>query len=429
MIRTFVTGRDDIEVLINRKREYGWDKEKSVREILDEVREKGSPALFKYTLKFDGAKISEESFKVSDKEIEKALSRVDKEVIDYLQEAADNIYSYHEKQKRTSWLEKDKEGNLLGQLMTPLERVGIYVPGGRASYPSSVLMNAIPARVAEVKELVMVTPPAVDGSVNSYTLAAAHIAGAREIYKAGGAQAIAALAYGVDRLKPVDKITGPGNIYVTIAKKLVYGIVDIDMLAGPSEILIIADERANPAYIAADMLSQAEHDPLAASLLLVPDWGIAEEVKKELEIQLKKLSRKEIAEKSLLERGTIIITENIEEAVEIANSFAPEHLELMVRDPFAILSEIKNAGAIFMGESSPEPVGDYFAGPNHILPTGGTARFYSPVTVDTFMKKSSIIYYRKKNLLKKGHKIIRLAEIEGLDAHASAIRVRIGKDE
>jgi histidinol dehydrogenase len=307
----------------------------------------------------------------------------------------------------------------------PINRVGIYVPGGTAAYPSSVLMNAIPAKVAGVNEIVMVSPPAEDSTLNQYTLVAAKIAGVNEIFKVGGAQAVGALTFGAGALKPVDKITGPGNIFVTVAKKLVYGIVDIDMLAGPSEILIIADENADPEFIAADLLSQAEHDPMAAAVLVTHKKELAVEVQKELKNQFKYLSRKDIIKKSLNNYGTAVITKDLKESVKTANNFASEHLELLVDNPFEILPEIKNAGAIFMGEWTPEPVGDYFAGPNHILPTGGTARFYSPVTVDTFMKKSSIIYYKKDNLLKNGEKIIKLAEKEGLDAHANAVKKRL----
>jgi len=397
----------------------------SVESILHDIKDNGVDAVLKYTEKFDGIKLTKETLKVSDKEFSDAYKIVGGRYLENINMAADRIREFHEKQKQVSWLEKDKDGNLLGQMYNPVDRAGIYVPGGTAAYPSSVLMNAIPAQVAGVKDIIIVTPPAKDGTVNPYTLIAAKEIGVTEIYKVGGAQAIGFLAYGDKDFLQVDKITGPGNIFVTLAKKLVYGLVDIDMLAGPSEILIIADENANPRYIAADLLSQAEHDTLASSILVTPSKPLIEKVQEELKLQLAKLPRKEIAEKSLLDYGAIVLTQDIDEAVRVSNDYAPEHLELLVDKPFDILSSIKHAGAIFVGAYSPEPVGDYFAGPNHILPTGGTAKFYSPVTVDTFTKKSSVIYYTEANLKKWGQRIAELAEVEGFDAHANSVRIRL----
>jgi len=329
------------------------------------------------------------------------------------------------KQKEKSWLEPDAEGSMLGQLILPIQRAGIYVPGGTAAYPSSVLMNAVPAKVAGVEEIVMVTPPAKDGSINPHTLVAAKETGVNEAYKVGGAQAVAALAYGTESIRVVDKITGPGNIFVTTAKKIVYGQVDIDMLAGPSEILIVADESARADYLAADMLSQAEHDRLAASVLVTNSELLAEKVQAELMLQLERLPRREIAAASLEEQGAVIICKSIQECIEAANTYAPEHLEVVVENPFDWLPRIRNAGAIFLGSYAPEPVGDYFAGPNHVLPTGGTARFYSPLNVATFMKKSSIISYSREALLHNAADIIKLARTEGLEAHARAVEVRV----
>jgi histidinol dehydrogenase len=397
----------------------------SVQKILDDIKRQGLDAILKYTKEFDGVKLTPSTLKVTDDEFKEAYNNVGVDFVKNIRIAADKITAFHEKQKKVSWMEHDQEGNLLGQLYSAIERVGIYVPGGTAAYPSSVLMNSIPARVAGVKNIIMVSPPAKDGTLNPYTLVAAKEVGVSAIYKVGGAQAIGFLAYGTNDFKAVHKITGPGNIYVTIAKKLVYGKVDIDMLAGPSEILIIADPKSNPVYIAADLLSQAEHDVLASSILVTSSEKLAKEVILELEKQLQSLSRSEIAKKSLENNGAIVLVKDIDEAIEFANDYAPEHLELIVEKPFEILNKIKNAGAIFLGAYSPEPVGDYFAGPNHILPTGGTAKFYSPVSVDTFIKKSSIIYYKKESLDLWGKAIINLAEVEGLDAHANSIKVRL----
>ena len=399
--------------------------EARVLEIVEGVRIWGDVAVFDYTRKFDRAEIDSDNFRVSETEIEKAYAAIDSEFWDALNEAILNIRGFHEKQKQHSWMEPDDQGSILGQIAQPLHRVGIYVPGGTAAYPSSVLMNALPALVAGVSEIAMVTPPAADGSMNPYTLVAADACGVKEIYKVGGAQAIAALAFGTFSLPKVDKISGPGNIYVTLAKKMVYGEVDIDMLAGPSEVLVIADETANPRYVAADLLSQAEHDLMASALLVTPSEKLAKSVLAEVERQLATLSRREIMDKALADYGAIIITPDLEEAFAVANRFAPEHLELLVENPFAWLGKVKNAGAVFVGPYSPEPLGDYFAGPNHILPTGGTARFYSPVTVDTFMKKTSVIAYSAAGFKAAAPKVIKLATVEGLDAHANSIKVRL----
>ena len=398
--------------------------EQSVQAIAAEVKARGNQAVFEFTERFDGAKLNEENFLVTESEIEEAYELVDDDYVFSLRKAIDNIDFFHGKQLRNSWMEPDEKGNILGQLVRPLERVGIYVPGGTAAYPSSVLMNAIPAQVAGVEEIAMVSPPDSSGKMNPYTLVAAAELGLTEIYKMGGAQAIFALAWGTQTISKVDLISGPGNIYVTLAKKMVYGDVNIDMLAGPSEILIVADNKAKAACVAADMMSQAEHDVLARSILVTDDERLMDEVDKEIQKQIVSLSRREIIEKSLTDYGALILVEDMIEACEVANQVAPEHLELMVDKPFEMLSKIHNAGAIFLGSNTPEPVGDYMAGPNHILPTGGTARFYSPVTVDTFMKASSIIYYSREGLAEDADDIIKLAEVEGLTAHANCLRVR-----
>ena len=365
-----------------------------------------------------------DSLTVGSEEIEEAYNRIDEEFKEVLLAAAENIRNFHEKQVRNNFFTNGKDGILLGQIINPIEKAGIYIPGGTASYPSTVLMNVIPAKIAGVEEIILVSPPNKDGKIEDSILAAAKIAGADKIFKIGGAQSIAALSYGTKTIPKVYKITGPGNIYVAMAKKMVYGEVDIDMVAGPSEILVIADENAVPENIAADLLSQAEHDKLAASVLVTSSEDIAKKVKKELAEQLEKLPRKETARESLKNNGRIIVTETIEEAVEISNEIAPEHLELCVSDPFSILGKIKNAGSIFLGNNTPEALGDYFAGPNHTLPTSGTAKFSSPLSVDDFIKKSSVIYYTKEALEKVKDKIIRFAEKEGLDAHAESVRIR-----
>ncbi|HZK44191.1 MAG TPA: histidinol dehydrogenase [Syntrophomonadaceae bacterium] len=398
--------------------------EAGVAEIEKLVLEQGDQAILDLTEKFDKAKLTKDTFKVSEAEIEAAYRNVDDDYIFAIQNAIDNIGDFHSRQLRNSWMEPDSRGNILGQLHRPLYRVGIYVPGGTAAYPSSVLMNAIPAQVAGVNEIAMVSPPGKDGKMNPYTLVAAAEVGLTEIYKMGGPHAIFGLAYGTDTIAPVDLISGPGNIYVTIAKKMVYGTVNIDMLAGPSEILIIADKDADPAFIAADMMSQAEHDVLARSILVTDSAELMDKVEIEINRQIVDLSRKDIIEESLNNYGAFILADDIEQACTVSNIVAPEHLELMVEHPFDLLSKIHNAGAIFMGKYTPEPVGDYYAGPNHILPTGGTARFYSPVTVDTFMKASSIIYYTEEGIEQDADEIIKIATVEGLTAHANAVRLR-----
>lgn len=400
------------------------DYEAGVAEIGRQVREKGNQAIFELTQKFDGALLNEDNFLVSETEIEDAYEQVSDEYLFAIRKAIDNIFAYHYKQMKNSWMEPDESGNIMGQLLRPLKRAGIYVPGGTAAYPSSVLMNAIPAQVAGVEEIIMVTPPDKKGKLNPYTLVAAAELGLEEIYKMGGAQAVFALAWGTQTVKEVDIITGPGNIYVTLAKKMVYGDVNIDMLAGPSEILIVADKKADPVYLAADMMSQAEHDVLARSFLVTDDAGLIDKVEKEISRQVEGLIRKDIISQSLQNHGAFILTRDMNEACEVANGVAPEHLELMVEYPFEMLSKIQNAGAIFLGRNTPEPVGDYFAGPNHILPTGGTARFYSSVAVDTFMKVSNIVYYSNEGIQMNADDIIQLAEVEGLTAHANSIRVR-----
>lgn len=407
--------------------ESGTDKQRqAVLDILQAVKAEGDEAVRRFTEQFDGVHL--EQMKVTEDEISSAQKNVSAEVLQALEEAAENIRTFHEKQARQSWIQTTSTGTLLGQLIRPLKRVGIYVPGGRAAYPSSVLMNALPARVAGVQEIVMVTPPDREGNIHPGVLAAANIAGVTEIYKVGGAQAIAALTYGTDTIQPVDKIVGPGNIYVALAKREVFGLVDIDMVAGPSEIVVLADEWANPVYIAADLLSQAEHDPMASAVLVTPSHNLAKQVQEELQKQLLELPRKEIAEASIRDFGAICVVNDVEEGIKVINQLAPEHLELMIRDPFDQVGKIENAGAIFLGEYSSEPVGDYFAGPNHVLPTNGTARFSSPLNVDDFIKKSSLISYSRTDLLKNGPKIIALAEAEGLKAHARAIEVRLMKE-
>ncbi|ACZ09029.1 Histidinol dehydrogenase [Sebaldella termitidis] len=397
------------------------DINKKVREIIEDVKANGDKALYKYSEMFD---VKLESLTVSSEEIEEAYDRIDEEFKEVLLAAAGNIRKFHEKQVRNNFFTNGKDGVLLGQIINPIEKAGIYIPGGTASYPSTVLMNVIPAKIAGVEEIILVSPPNKEGSIEDSILAAAKIAGADRIFKIGGAQSIAALSYGTETIPKVYKITGPGNIYVAMAKKMVYGEVDIDMVAGPSEILVIADENAVPENVAADLLSQAEHDRLAASVLVTTSEEIAEKVKNELVKQLERLPREETAKESLKNNGRIIITETIDEAVKISNEIAPEHLELCVNDPFSILGKIKNAGSIFLGNNTPEALGDYFAGPNHTLPTSGTAKFSSPLSVDDFIKKSSVIYYTKEALEKVKDKIICFAEKEGLNAHAESVRIR-----
>jgi histidinol dehydrogenase len=411
-------------VSIKRSIDSGTSEQAAVvKSIIADIRSRGDKALSEYTEKFDRVPLS--SFQVTEKEVEEAYSQVDQPFIALVREAAENIRSFHEKQLRPSWMTTEENGTILGQKITPLDSVGVYVPGGTAAYPSSVLMNVIPAMVAGVKRIVMVSPPNREGKLPAAVLVAAKVAGVEEIYKVGGAQAIAALAYGTETISPVDKITGPGNIYVALAKREVYGDVAIDMIAGPSEIAILADETARAAEVAADLLSQAEHDPRACSVLVTPSQRLAEEVAQEVEKQLATLPRKEIAARSIADYGTIYVTDSIDEAVQTVNKLAPEHLEIITENALELLGKIRHAGAIFIGRFSSEPVGDYFAGPNHVLPTNGTARFSSPLNVDDFQKKSSVIIYSEKALKENGAKIAEFARMEGLEAHARAVEIRL----
>ncbi len=400
-----------------------------VNAIVEDIKTRKDEALFEYTKKFDGAQLTADTIRVTDEEIEEALNTIDPKLLEVMKKAMNNIRVYHEKQKQYSWFDSQPNGTMLGQKVSALESVGVYVPGGKASYPSSVLMNIIPAEVAGVERIVMVTPPGKDGKVNPVTLAAAHIAGATEVYKVGGAQAIAALAFGTESIPRVNKIVGPGNIYVALAKKAVYGHVSIDSIAGPSEILVIADETANPRFVAADLLSQAEHDELASAILVTTSRELAEKVSDEIEGFLKTLSRREILEKSLENYGYLLVVDTLQDAIDTANEIASEHLEIVTKNPFEVMTKIKNAGAIFIGEYSSEPLGDYFAGPNHVLPTNGTAKFFSPLGVDDYIKKSSIIYYSKGALEPIYKDIIQFAESEQLTAHANSIRVRFEQNE
>ena len=394
-----------------------------VAQIVHDVRLEGDKAVLRYTKLIDNVDCDIKDLLVTDEEFAAAEKQADPAVVESLKKAAENVRRYHEEQKPNSWMTYREHGSLLGQSLIPLDRVGIYVPGGTAAYPSSVIMNAMPAVVAGVGEIIMMVPPK-NGAINPYVLIAARLAGVQKIYKIGGAQAIAAMAFGTESIPRVDKITGPGNIFVTLAKKEVYGHVDIDMLAGPSEILIVADDSADPVYTAADMLSQAEHDPLASSIVITDSETLARQVALEAESQLQKLPRQEIARASIERNGLIVIADDMAQALRFANTSAPEHLELLTREPFKLLPEIRHAGAVFLGAYSPEPLGDYFAGPNHVLPTGGTARYYSVLNVETFMKRTSLISYSQEALAAVSDDIIRLAETEGLEAHANAIRLR-----
>jgi len=400
------------------------DIENKVREIIFSVNKEGDRALLEFTEKYDGAKLNSSGILVSPEEWNIASQEVKKDLLEVIKEAIKKVKNYHLHQKENSWFTTEEKGIILGQVVNPIKRVGLYVPGGTAAYPSSLIMAAVPAIIAGVKEIVVVTPPSSDGKINPYLLSTARELGISEIYKIGGAQAIAALAYGTETIRRVDKIVGPGNIYVTLAKKNVFGEVDIDMLAGPSEILIWADNKANPRYLACDLLSQAEHDVEASAILITTSASLVEKVKEEIERELKGLNRKEIIREALRKRGKLIITEDEKIILEFINCFAPEHLELQIESPWQILGEIRNAGAIFMGAYSPEPLGDYWAGPNHILPTSGGARCFSSLSVTDFTKKSSLIFYDKENLRKDGQKIISLARLEGLEAHARSIEVR-----
>jgi histidinol dehydrogenase len=411
-------------VSIKRSIESGTTEQLAVvKSIISDIRSSGDNALRDYTEKFDRVRL--DSFVVTESEINEAYGKVDSEFIYIVREAADNIRSFHEKQLRPSWMMTEENGSVLGQKITALDSVGVYVPGGTAAYPSSVLMNVIPAKVAGVKRIVMVSPPDSEGKLPAAVLVAAKEAGVEEIYKVGGAQAIGALAYGTETITPVDKITGPGNIYVALAKREVFGDVDIDMIAGPSEIAIIADDSARADEVAADLLSQAEHDPRACSVLVTPSIVLAEAVAVEVEKQLALLPRKDIASRSIADYGVIYVTSSIEEAVETVNQLAPEHLEILTENGIELLGKIRHAGAIFIGRYSSEPVGDYFAGPNHVLPTNGTARFSSPLNVDDFQKKSSVIIYSEKALKDNGEKIAKFARMEGLEAHARAVELRL----
>lgn len=425
MIKIYDGEKMPVSEILDRKDEMNEETEKIekiVRDIIDDVRKNGDNALFRYCEKFDKAKLT--ALKVNDDEIKEALREIDDEFLAILEEAKENIEAFHRLQKRSNFIKNDKDGVILGQKIMPVEKAGLYVPGGTASYPSSVLMNAVPAQIAGVKKIVMVTPPSKSGKIAPQILAAAHVAGVHEIYKVGGAQAIAALAYGTETIPKVDKIVGPGNIFVATAKKAVFGTVSIDMVAGPSEILVIADETCNPKYVAADMLSQAEHDKMASSILITNSSSLAKEVQAELEVQIPLLPRAEICRASIDNNGKIIVVNDIKDAIDTANAIAPEHLELCVREPFMYLNDIKNAGSIFLGKNVPEALGDYFAGPNHTLPTMGTARFSSPLGVDDFIKKSSFIYYTEDALKKDKDKIVSFAKREGLDAHAKSISIR-----
>jgi len=417
-----VSERELINQLKARSGEIDRKVTSAVTDILNNVKQNGDDAVREYTLKFDGHMPSK--FEISREEIDSSPDKCDRDFILALYKAADNIRDFHARQKQQSWLEPKQNGVILGQRIRGLKRVGVYVPGGTAAYPSSVLMNVIPAKIAGVKEIVMVTPPQKDGTANPDILAAAKIAGVDRVFLMGGAQAVAALAYGTQSVPKVDKIVGPGNIFVATAKKLLYGTVDIDMIAGPSEILIVADKSANPKFLAADLMSQAEHDKMASAILLTTSEETANETAKELSRQMQTLERRDIIEQSLNDFGAIIVCKDISEAVDFANELAPEHLELAVENPMEYIGRVDNAGSVFLGYYSPEPLGDYFAGPNHVLPTSGTARFFSPLSVDSFIKKSSFIYYTEPALSEAKDDIIKLAETEGLTAHANSIKVR-----
>ena len=413
-----------LENLLKRSPNSYGEFEGRVNEIIENVRANRDAAIFDYTKRFDGADINAENILVTEDEIKEDYEKVDEKLLTVIRKALVNIRKYHEKQRQYSWFDSEESGIILGQKVTALEKVGVYVPGGKAVYPSSVLMNIVPAKVAGVKTIVMTTPPGKDGKVNPATLVAAKEAGVDAIYKVGGAQAIAALAFGTESVPKVDKIVGPGNIYVALAKKAVFGFVSIDSIAGPSEIMVLADETANPRFVAADLLSQAEHDEMASAILVTTSRDLAEQVSKEVEGFVAQLSRKEIIQKSLDNYGYILVAESMDEAIATVNEIASEHLELVTKNPFETMTKIRNAGAIFVGEYSSEPLGDYFAGPNHVLPTNGTAKFFSPLSVDDFIKKSSIISYSREALEPIYKDIVQFAECEQLTAHANSIRVR-----
>lgn len=421
---TAETQKDLLDSLLKRSPNHYGQYEAVVAEIIANVRTKGDQAVFDYTKQFDKWDISSENIRVTEAEIEEAFQATETEFVEVMKRSAANIADFHKKQLRNSWIDTKEDGSILGQRILPIAVSGVYVPGGKAAYPSSVLMNVIPAKVAGVSKIVMTTPAGADGKVNPGTLVAAKIAGVNEIYKVGGAQAIAAMAYGTESIPKVDKITGPGNIFVALAKKACFGYVSIDSIAGPSEILVIADETANPRYVAADLLSQAEHDELASAILITTSKALAAEVEQQIDGFLQELSRAEIIRKSLDNYGYIIVADSMDGAVEAANAIASEHLEILTKDPYAVMTKIKNAGAIFLGEYSSEPLGDYYAGPNHILPTNGTAKFFSPLNVDDFMKKTSIISYSREALERAHNDIELFAKKEGLTAHANSIHVR-----
>ena len=422
-----VYNKDTLSELIKKLKERADNTndeiERSVKNILADVKARGDEALFEYSERFDKVKLT--SLRMSEEEKEAAIAKVPDALKEAMDRAAANIYAFHEKQKQQSWID-NRDGRIMGQRVLPLRRVGLYVPGGTAAYPSSVLMNAIPAKVAGVESIVMVTPPKNEG-INPAVLYAAKIAGVTDIVTVGGAQAVAAMAYGTESIEQVDKIVGPGNIFVATAKRLVFGTVDIDMFAGPSEVLVIADEKADPAYVAADFMSQAEHDPIAASVLVTTSERLVDEVRCEIEKQIKTLSRADIIERSLLAYGSAVIVDTLDEAARVSDMIAPEHLELMVEQPFELLGKVRNAGSVFLGANSPEPLGDYYAGPNHVLPTNGTARFSSALSTDSFVKKSSYLYYSEEALRSSADDIIRFAKAEGLTAHANSIEVRKNK--
>ena len=418
-----------LEDLLQRSPNHYGQYESDVAEIIETVKKGGDEALFSYTEKFDHCKMDAAHIRVTREEIDEAYQKVDADFVEVMKKSAANIRAFHEKQLRNSWFDPKPDGTILGMKILPIAIAGVYVPGGKAAYPSSVLMNVLPAKVAGVERIIMTTPPGADGKVNPGTLVAAHIAGVDEIYKVGGAQAIAAMAFGTQSIPKVDKITGPGNIFVALAKKACFGYVSIDSIAGPSEILVIADETANPRYVAADLLSQAEHDELASAILITTSKTLADQVSIEVDRFVANLSRREIIEKSLNNYGYILLVDSLDEAADTANEIASEHLEILTKDPFAMMTKIRNAGAIFLGEYSSEPLGDYFAGPNHVLPTNGTARFFSPLNVDDFLKKTSIISYSRPALEKIHQDIECFAENEGLTAHANSIRVRFEKED
>lgn len=422
---TKANGKTEYALIENLKKRSGETDQKIVdivTSIINGVKDGGDEAVREYTVRFDGS-VPKKTV-IEKEELNAYLDMVDDDFKKAIIDAKDNIFDFHQRQAQQSWLTTKENGVIMGQRIRGLHRVGIYVPGGTAAYPSSVLMNAVPAKIAGVKEIIMVTPPGKDGSPNPNIMAAAAVAGVDKVFLCGGAQAVAALAYGTEKIPKVDKIVGPGNIFVATAKKLLYGVVDIDMVAGPSEILIVADKSANPAFLAADLMSQAEHDKMASSILLTTSESIARATAKEIEKQIKYLARQEIIEQSLHDFGEIIVCENLKQAINFANELAPEHLELCIEEPLKYIGMIDNAGSVFLGNWSPEPLGDYFAGPNHVLPTSGTARFFSPLSVDSFVKKSSFIYYTKEELLNAKDEIVTLAESEGLTAHANSIKVR-----